>query len=257
MEQIRKTLSQYRIAVWAYLTARKLQRYPSFMKEFFIFKKQAKKDGRFSVKTADLFPCLLDRTPSTGFEPHYLFHPAWAARVVRQVEPEKHIDISSTLHFSTIVSAFVPVDFYDYRPVELNLSGLETKRGDLMRLPFDTDSVESISCLHTVEHVGLGRYGDPIDPEGDVKAAKELSRVTKKGGTLIFVTPVGRPRIEFNAHRIYSFEQVLDLFPDMELKEFSLVPDDYKRYGLVQDADPEMVKDQNWACGCFWFVKKK
>ncbi len=234
----------------------KLLRLPSFIREFISFRKQSRKNSRFTVKLGDLFPCLLDRTPSTNFEPHYLFHPAWAARVVKQIAPQKHVDISSTLHFSTIVSAFVPVDFYDYRPVDLRLSGLNTLRGDLMKLPFETGAVESISCLHTVEHVGLGRYGDPLDPDGDIRAAKELARVTKSGGSLIFVTPVGKPLIAFNAHRIYSYQQVLDLFPDMTVREFSLVPDDYKKHGLIQNADPSMVKDQNWACGCFWFEKK-
>jgi SAM-dependent methyltransferase len=256
MEKIRKTLSQYKIAVQVYFIVTKLLRLPSFIREFVAFRKRSKKDGRFTVKFSDLFPCLLDRTPSTNFEPHYLFHPAWAARVVSQIAPQKHIDISSTLHFSTIVSAFVPVDFYDYRPVDLRLSGLNTLRGDLMKLPFEDNTVESISCLHTVEHVGLGRYGDPLDPDGDIRAAKELLRVTKPGGSLIFVTPVGKPLIAFNAHRIYSYQQVLDLFPDMTVREFSLVPDDYKKYGLIQNADPSMVQDQNWACGCFWFEKK-
>ena len=110
--------------------------------------------------------------------------------------------------------------------------------------------------MHTVEHVGLGRYGDKLDPHGDIDAAKELSRVVKKGGTFIFVVPVGKPKIEFNAHRIYSYEQVMNLFPDMELKEFSLIPDDYKRYGLITNADKNFVKEQDWGCGCFWFIKK-
>jgi hypothetical protein len=110
--------------------------------------------------------------------------------------------------------------------------------------------------MHTIEHVGLGRYGDPIDPDGDIKAAVELARVVKKGGSLIFVTPVGKSKIYFNAHRIYSYDQVLALFPSLELREFSLVPDDFKKSGLIKNADKTLVKDQSYACGCFWFVKK-
>ena len=128
------------------------------------------------------------------------------------------------MHFSTIVSAFVPVEFYDYRPAKVRLSNLECKKGDLLSLPFPDNSVESISCMHTIEHVGLGRYGDQIDPDGDIKAAGELVRAVKPGGTLLFVTPVGKPRIEFNAHRVYSYKQVMDLFQGMKLQEFSLVP---------------------------------
>jgi hypothetical protein len=256
MEKIRKTLSQYSILVSVYHLAKKLMRYPSFFTEFFLFRKMIRNDKRFSVNVTDLFPCLLDNTPKTGFEPHYLYHPAWAARVVKKVNPAKHIDIASTVNFSTMLSAFIPVDFYDYRPADISFSNLECKRGDLTKLHFADGAIESLSCMHTVEHVGLGRYGDKLDPTGDLEAAKELSRVVKSGGTFIFVVPVGKPKIEFNAHRIYSYEQVLAMFPDMELKEFSLVPDDYRKYGLITDANKELVKEQSWGCGCFWFIKK-
>jgi SAM-dependent methyltransferase len=106
--------------------------------------------------------------------------------------------------------------------------------------------------MHTIEHVGLGRYGDEIDPAGDIRAINELKRVLKPDGNLLFVTPVGKPRIEFNAHRIYSFQQVVEYFSPLRLKEFSLIPD---AGGLVINADPNMVKDQQYACGCFWFKK--
>lgn len=256
MEKIRKNLSKYHTAVVLYHFVKKLIRYPFFFREYFLFKKLLGDDKRFTVSTRNLFPCLLDNTPKTGFEPHYIYHPAWAARVVRKINPVKHIDISSTVSFCTMLSAFIPVEFYDYRPAEIKFDNLECKRGDLTNLHFEDNSVESLSCMHTVEHIGLGRYGDVIDPVGDIRAAKELERVVKVGGSLVFVVPVGKPKIEFNAHRIYSYEQVLGMFPGMKLKEFSLVPDDYKKYGLIHDADKEMVKDQDWGCGCFWFVKK-
>ncbi len=234
-----------------------LTRLPSFWSDYRAYTKEQKRIGetRFPVHKKDFFPCLFDKTATTSFEPHYVYHPAWAARTVKEIAPAKHIDISSTLQFCAMLSAFMPVEFYDYRPAELNLSGLTAKRGDLLALPFEDSSVDSISCMHTVEHVGLGRYGDPIDPNGDIKAARELSRVVAKGGNLLFVVPVGASKIEFNAHRIYAYEQVLNMFPNLRLKEFSMVPDDYKTFGLIRNADKDSVKDQTWACGCFWFVK--
>ncbi|NDC42314.1 MAG: DUF268 domain-containing protein, partial [Chitinophagia bacterium] len=56
-------------------------------------------------------------------------------------------------------------------------------------LPFESDSIPSLSCMHTIEHVGLGRYGDQLDPQGDLKAIAELKRVVQPGGDLLFVTP--------------------------------------------------------------------
>jgi len=238
-----------------YMFARKMRALPHFFKDFILFKKKDV-SKRFSTKIIDFIPCLTDRTKTTSFEPHYTFHPPWAARIIVENNPSKHIDISSIIHFSTMLSAYIPVDFYDYRPVNLFLPNLECKKGDLLALPFADNSIESISCMHTIEHIGLGRYGDTIDPEGDIKAINELKRVVRPGGTLIFVTPVGKPRIAFNAHRVYSYEQVIGMFVGMKLQEFSLVPDDYKKYGLMKGASKEIVKDQLYACGCFWFIKK-
>jgi SAM-dependent methyltransferase len=254
-QKIKNFIIKIPLSVPAYMLSRKIIALPRFVTDCIKFKRRSSKEKRFSVNLTDLQPCLTDRTSKTPFEPHYMYHPAWAARVVADTKPAFHVDIASTLHFCTIVSAFVPVKFYDYRPAELNLSGLVSDRADLTNLHFESNSVKSLSCLHTIEHVGLGRYGDPIDPNSDLKACKELSRVLAPGGSFIFVTPVGKPKIAFNAHRIYSYDQVLALFPDLKLKEFTMVPDDFRKYGLVKNADPKSVAEQECGCGCFWFTK--
>lgn len=213
------------------------------------------REQRFPARWRDCFPCLHDRTAGTGFDPHYIYHPAWAARVLAETRPAEHVDISSSLHFCSQVSAFLPVRFFDYRPVELGLSGLKSGRADILALPFASNSVDSISCMHVVEHVGLGRYGDPLDPAGDMKAISELQRVLALGGNLLFVVPVGRPRLSFNAHRIYSWQQIRSAFAGLELREFALIPDAPVREGLIRHADPALVEEQSYGCGCFWFRK--
>ena len=121
-----------------------------------------------------------------------------------------------------------------------------------MNLPLEDASVPSISCLHVVEHIGLGRYGDPIDPDGSVKAAKELVRVLAPGGSLYFSMPVGRSRVEFNAHRIYSVLQVLELFKKLNLVQLCIVSDDGKFH---KDVSTTGWENQNYACGMFLFAK--
>jgi SAM-dependent methyltransferase len=227
---------------------------PFIIRHYILFKNLDTKK-RFKIPFLQVSPCLFDNVPFTRFDAHYIYHTAWAARKVKEIDANKHVDISSSLYFSSIVSAFKPVLFYDYRPANLNLTGLSSSANDLNNLTFPDNSVESLSCMHTVEHVGLGRYGDTIDPEGDVKAARELSRVVAKGGNLLFVVPVGKPRIEFNAHRIYSYKMVVDLFPGLTLKEFTLIPDNAIDVGMQENASPENVDSQSYACGCFWFVK--
>jgi len=228
-----------------------------FVSDFFAFRKLARKaTPRFSVLWKDVYPCLRDKTSSTPFDRHYIYHTAWAARKVKQIAPETHVDISSSLYFSSIVSAFIPVKFYDFRPAKLELSGLSSAPGNLMHLPFEDGSIASLSCMHTVEHVGLGRYGDPLDPDGDVKAIQELKRVSAQGGSVLFVVPIGKPTIMFNAHRVYSYDQVLKLFEGFALKEFSLIPEHADRGELITNATREQADQERYGCGCFWFINE-
>ena len=166
--------------------------------------------------------------------------------------PAEHIDLGGLLYFVAAISAVVPIKFYDLRPVNMPLPGVTTGIADFTRLPFETGSVKSISCLHVMEHIGLGRYGDTLDVTGDLKAAFELHRVVAPGGQLLLVLPVGRPKVVFNAHRIYSYEQVMDMFSGFDLKEFTLV--DPPQY--LPHADPARVKHLNEGAGCFWMVKR-
>ncbi|KKU75136.1 MAG: hypothetical protein UY00_C0052G0003 [Candidatus Wolfebacteria bacterium GW2011_GWA1_47_6] len=238
-------------------TIKKIRQYllaPFVLKDYFAFKKLAGKRGRFSLAVSDMYPCPLDKTVMTGFDRHYVYHTAWAARKVAEIKSEFHTDISSSLYFSSIVSAFVPVKFYDYRPADLQLSGLASEKGGLMKLPFADNSIKSLSCMHTVEHVGLGRYGDPIDPDGDLKAIKELQRVLASGGSLLFVVPIGKPKIQFNAHRIYSYGMIKEYFSELELREFSLIPE--KSGPMIVNATADQANGEVYGCGCFWFVKK-
>lgn len=158
------------------------------------------------------------------------------------------------------LSASLPVEFYDYRPAKLTLTNLTTGEADLTNLKdFQDNSIESLSCLHVIEHIGLGRYGDTIDPEGDMKAINELKRICATGGSILFVTPVGRERIQFNAHRIYSYDTILRLFGEgFTLKEFSLVNDNHEFLEKVDlDKAGEIVVKQYYGCGCFWFIKNR
>jgi len=236
-----------------YVWYKKCINYIQFLCDIRTFNK--KNDGRFIIKKSNLAPYLLDNTETTDFETHYTYHPAWAARIIAKTRPKLHIDFSSFLQFSTIISAFVTVKFYDYRPADIKLDNLETKKGDLLAMPFADNSIESLSCMHTVEHIGLGRYGDLIDPEGDIKAIKELKRVLAKNGTLLFVVPIGKPKLLFNANRVYSYDQIISYFSDLKLQEFTLIPDNAIEIGMIKNTSKEFTDTQENGCGCFWFTK--
>lgn len=109
--------------------------------------------------------------------------------------------------------------------------------------------------MHTIEHIGLGRYGDTVDPDGDIKAIRELQRVVKPGGSILFVIPIGKPKIQFNAHRIYSYDMIMEFFQGFELANFSLIPDNASDTGIINNATREQSNEQKYGCGCFWFKK--
>lgn len=231
-----------------------LKNYILYQKEFKVFK--ATHGERFAVESKDKYPCLTDKGGSTSFDKHYTYHTAWAARKLKELSPIEHIDISSLTYFSTLVSAFIPIRFYDYRPAKIELDSFSCEHADITQLPFEDKSIKSLSCMHVVEHIGLGRYGDTLDVDGDLKAIAELKRVISDSGYLLFVVPIGKPKIMFNAHRIYSYEQVLSYFDDFELIEFSLIPDQSNE-GLIVNATKEQSDKQNYACGCFMLQKKE
>lgn len=215
------------------------------------FQAETVRDGRFN--RVERLACLNDSNPEhDGYCPIYLMHTGWAARVLASSRPRFHVDIGGLSYFAAIASAIVPFRYYDFRYIQIPLPGVTVGQADLTKLAFKDDEIKSLSCMHVMEHVGLGRYGDPLDVQGDLKAASELGRVVATGGQLLMVLPVGQPKVVFNAHRIYSYEQVLEMFPAFRVKEFTLVsPPHY-----IPNADPDRVRHLAEGAGCFWLIKE-
>lgn len=204
------------------------------------------------VGIIDSYPCLSDATSKTPFDAHYFFQAAWLARKLSPHRAGRHVDVGSDVNAIGAISAFVDTMFIDYRPLEVSLSGLENRQGDLLHLEFQEGTIDSLSCLHVIEHVGLGRYGDPIDPDGPAKAAAELSRVLAPGGSLFLSVPVGRERVCFNAHRVFAPGSVLKMFSGLKVQDSALVDD---RGEYHEHAGPGMMAGCEYGCGMFHFVK--
>lgn len=202
----------------------------------------------------ELYPQLDDALPRSPFDKHYFFQDVWAARKVAELGPERHVDVGSRVDLVGFLTVVTSVVFVDIRPLEANLEGLESVEGSILAMPFEDRSLESVSCLHVAEHIGLGRYGDPLDPDGTRKAAKELQRVVAPGGQLLFSGPVGAPRTCFNAHRIHAPRQVLEMFDELELVEFAGVDDNDRFHPRMQPAD---LEGAHYACGMFRFTRPR
>lgn len=208
----------------------------------------------FSIQLANLHPRLGDRYHNAGIASGDYFHQdLWVARKIFAANPREHWDIGSRIDvFIAHLLTFRTVNVIDIRKLKSNISGLTFHEGDVTTLQIPDNSIESLSCLHAMEHIGLGRYGDPIDPWGCFKGMQELQRVLAHGGKLYFSVPIGKERVEFNAHRVFNPFTVTEIFSSLALVEFAAV----NEVGdLIDPAQPEDFKTIRSACGLFVFEK--
>jgi len=94
---------------------------------------------------------------------------------------------------------------FDVREWPIQYPGLDSRVGDLLNGPlFPPNSIDVFTCISTIEHVGLGRYGDKMQPDGDIQAMTRLREMLKPGGYLVLTVPYGKPAVVYPAHRIYD-----------------------------------------------------
>jgi len=230
----------------------RLKNIPKYFSFFSDLRRYESMFGAEKISRRDLYPCLDDRTSTTSFDTHYFYQDIWAFRKIFESGAKTHIDVGSKVDYVGFLSTITRVTFIDIRPLITDLDSLDSKAGSILAMPYEDNAISSLSCLHVAEHIGLGRYGDPLDPLGTVKACKELSRVLAPGGNLYFALPIGKPRVCFNAHRIHSPDQILEYFSGLKLVEFSFVNDKGR---FLQKVDPSEAREAKYGCGLFQFTK--
>jgi hypothetical protein len=210
----------------------------------------------FRITGRHLFPILTDLKGGAGYTTdHYFYQDLWAARKIFERAPREHMDVGSRIDgFIAHLLTFRTVTVIDIRPFEGAIRGLTFFQDDATEMAkIGTDSVESLSSLHVAEHFGLGRYGDPVDPHACFRFMASLQRILAPGGRLYFSVPIGRERVEFNAHRVFAPETVLRNFSELELASFSFISDDGS---LLEDQNPLALPPSELACGLFEFTKR-
>ena len=234
-------------------TRRSLQGSRRFLRDARHYRQFNQRDT-FDISVRDAYPVLTEFTDEAGdVRGHYFHQDLWAARLIYERRPEKHVDIGSRIvGFVAHLLLFMPVTVVDVRPLTSEVPGLNFLQSDGANLSaIETESVLSLSCLHAIEHFGLGRYGDEINPEGPFLAMKEFARVLRPGGRLYLSTPIGRERVQFNAHRVFSPNTILSECP-LDLVSFAAVDDDGR---LQLDGHPSDYTDARYSCGLFEFAK--
>lgn len=152
------------------------------------------------------------------------------ARRIFQRTPDVHFDVGSRIDgFVAHVAVFRKIEVVDIRPLSSDIPNVTFVQANMMT-PVNENLIsccDSLSCLHALEHFGLGRYGDPVLFDGHLRGLDNFHRMLKPGGMLYLSVPIGQQRIEFNAHRVFAVNYLLALFEGKyHLKCFSYVDDD-------------------------------
>ena len=157
--------------------------------------------------------------------------------------------------------SFRDVEVLDIRDLKSRVRGLTFRQADLMsdaQIPIAP--AESVSCLHALEHFGLGRYGDPLDPAGWRKGLRRLGELVGLGGYLYLGVPIGAPAVEFNAQRIFLPDYIVQEASKhgLDLTSFSYVDDagDFHEDPVLPDGWMKDCGGLSYGCGCFVFLRK-
>ena len=228
-----------------------ISKIPRFLKERRSFRA---KGGVIS----HLYPLLNDYTDSAGTASgHYFHQDLLVAQYIYGKKPKRHLDVGSRIDgFVAHVASFRKIEILDIRSIpKSEHPNIIYTQADLMN-GSEHEVTDSLSCLHTIEHFGLGRYGDPVNPTGYLIGFKNLIRMLKPGGILYISFPIGsQNEVHFNAHRIFH---PLDIF-SWGIAELNLISFDYvddlgnlhKNHDLARE-----VPRLTYGCGIYTFLKK-
>ncbi len=206
-----------------------------------------------------MFPIYADKFKTAGSIGSYFWQDLWAARKIFRDNPERHYDIGSRIDgfIAHLLSFRDNVNLIDIRPLDKVVDGLYFTQSDATSLDnIEDESIESLSALCSLEHFGLGRYGDEIDPEACYKCFAAISRKMKSGGSIYLSVPVGKEHIEFNAHRVFYASTIVKEFSACRLEEYSCTKDGMIEYNVeLGKYDNDMSLGEG-RFGLFHFIKK-
>ena len=227
---------------------------PSYLRDLLAFRKTYRGELK-------LLPCLHDKREQSGAAAtEYFSQDLHVAQLIFHANPKRHVDIGSRIDgFVAHVATFRSVTVVDIRPNATPIPNVEFLQADLMSLPPGlVASFDSVSCLHTLEHFGLGRYGDPIDPQGYVTGLSNMARLVADDGTFYLSVPVGRARVEFNAHRVFDPRSILEPARQSGLRVAQIVfidPRGHMTPWDASDAQLDTVGSAEYALAVFTFRK--
>jgi len=231
------------------------------LRHYLRFKRHLRQWKRSGGHITKKYPILSDFRGEAGVaRGHYFHQDLLVATRIAQSSPRRHIDIGSRIDgFVAHVASFRQIELLDIR--ELNSSDYPNiiyKQADITN-PRSIAGIQtdSLSCLSVLEHLGLGRYGDIINPKGHIVGFNSLLQLLEIGGTMYLSFPIGkRNEIHFNAHRVFHPLDILgwsEGIKSLQLAGFDFVDD---KGHLHQNVDLLASQiDCTFGCGIYTFVK--
>lgn len=235
----------------------------NLLNETFVYndiKTYRKKNTRsnFDFQEKYFWPVITDKYEQAGTIGNYFWQDLWAARLIIKSGVKQHFDIGSRLDgfISHLLAAEIDVTMIDVREFPGTVEHLHTIVDDATNLDQILDeSIDSMSALCSLEHFGLGRYGDPIDPEACFKCFNSIQKKLRIGGRLYLSLPIGKERVEFNAHRVFYASTVEECFSSLRLEEFACTADGKIEYNVdIHKYDNDSNNGEH-RYGLFYFVK--
>lgn len=233
---------------------RSLRGLPRYLRDLIRFRSMYA--GRF-----ELMPCLHDWYEEGGvIKNEYFWQDLIVAREIYSARPQRHVDVGSRIDgFVAHVASFRDIELFDVRPVSTNVPGVKFRQADLMN-PVDSlkNYCDSLSCLHALEHFGLGRYGDSLDPRGHEKGIACMAQLLKVGGMFYLSVPLGVPRVEFNANRVFDPEEIVRIADSHLLSLLRLTvlhADGTSKDYPLNEAPFQEIAAMPYILGLFRFVK--
>lgn len=260
LKRITKTLAAF--AVNAGFDPRRvfyLRNLPKYLVQYFQFIKL----GGSSQSKIYIYPMLTEFSSQAGSATgHYFHQDLLVASFIYEASPNRHVDIGSSVNgFVAHVASFRKIEMMDVRDLEIiGHKNIVFYKADLMDQNKVQDNIcDSISCLHAIEHFGLGRYGDQLDPLGHIKGFNNILRMLKTGGTLYISFPIGNETVTFfNAHRVFAQNDILNWIDpkfELDLIRFDYVDDNgnlHLRHDLKQ-----VIPNLTFGCGIYSFRKTR
>lgn len=157
----------------------------------------------------------------------------YASTEIERLKPREIHDVGSHRSWLMGVAARIPVHSLDVVRPPLCAANEVFHQGRAEDLPFGSESVECLTSLCSLEHFGLGSYGDPYDPEGDRRAIREMVRVLQPAGHLVLTTlctGLPRPFIVFNTRRVYTVGLLRQMLEEMELAKEGFFSMRFRRF---------------------------